>query len=121
MADGSAIMSGTVRDGKVTYTLQVSFSRTSSQALPLARSLVASQALEFLLELDTNGDGSRERWPRSSASIYVTDHFASIKPDTNNGVFILLVTQGSLLPFSRDTLQMCGEFVNGTVQCTRPT
>jgi len=115
-----ALMTGTVRDGKVTYTLQINFLGTSPRSIPPFRQS-ASQALEFLLELDTNGDGRRERWPNVAASVYVTDHFAGITPDTNNGVFLLLVTQGSLLPFSRDTLQMCGEFVNGTVKCTRPT
>jgi PKD repeat protein/subtilisin family serine protease len=104
-SDRSVFMSGTVRDGKITYTMEVRFFPSTSQAL------------EFVLELDADGDGKRERWPNVAASLLLGDRWLPIQANSNNGVFLLLAPQGSLLPFSQQNLQICGQFINGQLEC----
>lgn len=97
-------MSGSVRDGKIIYTNEVL--------------LVASpQMLEFLLEMDVDGDGKRERWPSVPAFLALGDRWIQIQANSDNGVFLLRADRGSLLPFSQENLKICGQFSTGRMEC----
>ena len=95
VSGNSIFLSGRVRDGKVVYTMEFSFSSRGYQLL------------EFAPEMDLNGDNRREKWPQVPAFIVIGEQTFKVEIPTNRAGFILRARSGSLLPFSTENLEAC--------------
>ncbi|MBI1729687.1 PKD domain-containing protein [Candidatus Acetothermia bacterium] len=87
-------MTGSVKDGRILYTVGVS----------------KPTAVWFTIELDVDGDGTREVGP-SNVPIYVLIDTTKIqvKPRDVLTEFSLLANDGTLLPFVRSNLFVCNQ------------
>lgn len=99
-------MRGTVRDGKVIYTMELNFARS----------------ILFFLEMDVDGDGDLERWPSAPAFLVIEDQIFRVEVPTENGVFFLVAERGSLLPFAADNIMVCNQPIRKAErqQCVPP-
>ncbi|OGF55831.1 MAG: hypothetical protein A2Z21_00490 [Candidatus Fraserbacteria bacterium RBG_16_55_9] len=94
-SSNNAFMRGSIRDGKITYTLGIRF-------IPSA-----FQLLQFIPEMDTDGDGNRESWPKAPVFVAIGNQAYEVKLTGQTGGFLLKARSGALLPFSLQNIDVC--------------
>lgn len=91
----NAFLRGSVRDGRITYTLGIQFVPS------------ALQLIQFIPEMDTDGDGNRESWPKAPVFVAIGNQVYEVKLTGQTGGFLLKARSGALLPFSLGNIDIC--------------